>query len=625
MKKSIIKIFLTIFLSLSILFFPIIFSGFNEVDYKYYISDANIDIVINNDGTAVITEKMRYVPNTTIKTIYKKNLPVSNDYFLKCEHYDESNYDGCSDLYKDYKNIKNMAIYKDNKEIIDYSGRSYSSNKNIYFEATNQPFTMTYIYKMDSKYIKKYNDLSVFRYNIDSDFTNGMKNININIILPNDSKIFNIESKNLSGKDIKTKINPKGYKVYKEENEKYGLFSNAGFTNLIIYFDSEVISEKEYDYLYNVPKEEIEFFEEPIIYSLNEFFTYDIFSTIIMIILLILSISKIIKVKIIKRHNKVNNIEKNYHRELSDLISPELSSTVIDNKFEIKTFVMSILLNLKINKKINVSNDEIKIIDINELSNIEILVLELIFNKDKSLLKNELVITFKEIKLNFSNKTNLDIIKNRIKQIYELQLETLYQCDIYDRNLGIKIKNTKKFAIINMIFLILEFIFISDLDWLKIILVVHLILALLSNCSFIKIDSIKNYFISVFKEIRVKVGIIIMAFISLILIFIDPNILAVLILIVLILNICIFSFRDDEILTKNGVEEYKKLLGLKNFILDFSLLKEREIKDVILWEDYLVYATAFGISDKVTKNIPQEILNINIVIHDVENLISIFE
>lgn len=625
MKKSIIKIFLTIFISLSILLFPMIFSGFNEVDYKYYISDANIDIVINNDGTAVITEKMRYVPNTTIKTIYKKNLPVSNDRFLKCKHYNESSYDSCSDLYKDYKNIKNMAIYKDNKEIIDYSGRSYSSNKNIYFEATNQPFIMTYIYKMNSKYIKKYSDLSVFRYNIDSDFTNGMKNININIILPNDSKIFNIESKNLSGKDIKTKINPKGYKVYKEENEKYGLFSNAGFTNLIIYFDSEVISEKEYDYLYNVPKEEIEFFEEPIIYSLNEFFTYDIFSTIIMFILLILSISKIIKVKIIKRHNKINNIEKNYHRELSDLISPELSSTVIDNKFEIKTFVMSILLNLKINKKINVSNDEIKIIDINELSNIEILVLELIFNKDKSLLKNELVITFKEIKLNFSNKTNLDIIKNKIKQIYELQLETLYQCDIYDRNLGIKIKNTKKFAIINMIFLILEFIFISDLDWLKIILVVHLILALLSNCSFIKIDSIQNYFISVFKEIRVKVGIIIMTFISLILIFIDPNILALLILIVLILNICIFSFRDDEILTKNGVEEYKKLLGLKNFILDFSLLKEREIKDVILWEDYLVYATAFGISDKITKNIPQEILNINIVIHDVENLISIFE
>ena len=625
MKKSIIKIFLTIFISLSILLFPMIFSGFNEVDYKYYISDANIDIVINNDGTAVITEKMRYVPNTTIKTIYKKNLPVSNDHFLKCKHYNESSYDSCSDLYKDYKNIKNMAIYKDNKEIIDYSGSSYSSNKNIYFEATNQPFIMTYIYKMDSKYIKKYSDLSVFRYNIDSDFTNGMKNININITLPNDSKIFNIESKNLSGKDIKTKINPKGYKVYKEENEKYGLFSNAGFTNLIIYFDSEVISEKEYDYLYNVPKEEIEFFEEPIIYSLNEFFTYDIFSTIIMIILLILSISKIIKVKIIKRHNKVNNIEKNYHRELSDLISPELSSTVIDNKFEIKTFVMSILLNLKINKKINVSNDEIKIVDINELSNIEILVLELIFNKDKSLLKNELVITFKEIKLNFSNKTNLDIIKNKIKQIYELQLEALYQCDIYDRNLGIKIKNTKKFAIINMIFLILEFIFISDLDWLKIILVVHLILALLSNCSFIKIDSIQNYFISVFKEIRVKVGIIIMTFISLILIFIDPNILAVLILIVLILNICIFSFRDDEILTKNGVEEYKKLLGLKNFILDFSLLKEREIKDVILWEDYLVYATAFGISDKITKNIPQEILNINIVIHDVENLISIFE
>ena len=43
--------------------------------------------------------------------------------------------------------------------------------------------------------------------------------------------------------------------------------------------------------------------------------------------------------------------------------------------------------------------------------------------------------------------------------------------------------------------------------------------------------------------------------------------------------------------------------GLKNYMADFSMLKERDIPDLVLWEKYLVYATAFGISDKVIKQL----------------------
>ena len=36
---------------------------------------------------------------------------------------------------------------------------------------------------------------------------------------------------------------------------------------------------------------------------------------------------------------------------------------------------------------------------------------------------------------------------------------------------------------------------------------------------------------------------------------------------------------------------------------DFSLLNEKEVPDIVLWEKFLVYATAFGIAEKVIKQL----------------------
>lgn len=46
--------------------------------------------------------------------------------------------------------------------------------------------------------------------------------------------------------------------------------------------------------------------------------------------------------------------------------------------------------------------------------------------------------------------------------------------------------------------------------------------------------------------------------------------------------------------TKKSKDIYKKLIGLKNYITDFSILDEREIKELILWEDYLIYSVIFN-------------------------------
>ncbi len=44
-------------------------------------------------------------------------------------------------------------------------------------------------------------------------------------------------------------------------------------------------------------------------------------------------------------------------------------------------------------------------------------------------------------------------------------------------------------------------------------------------------------------------------------------------------------------------------LGLKKYMEDYSLLNEKKVPDIVLWEKFLVYATTFGISKKVIEQL----------------------
>jgi uncharacterized membrane protein len=65
--------------------------------------------------------------------------------------------------------------------------------------------------------------------------------------------------------------------------------------------------------------------------------------------------------------------------------------------------------------------------------------------------------------------------------------------------------------------------------------------------------------------------------------------------------------------TREGRLFYLKWLGLKNYLEDYSLLNEKPPESIILWEEYLVYATALGIADTVRKNlnkiVPEDVWN----------------
>ena len=58
-----------------------------------------------------------------------------------------------------------------------------------------------------------------------------------------------------------------------------------------------------------------------------------------------------------------------------------------------------------------------------------------------------------------------------------------------------------------------------------------------------------------------------------------------------------------NVYTQKGINEKERWKGLRKYMLDFSLLKEKDIPQIVIWEHFLVYATAFGIADKVLKQL----------------------
>lgn len=65
---------------------------------------------------------------------------------------------------------------------------------------------------------------------------------------------------------------------------------------------------------------------------------------------------------------------------------------------------------------------------------------------------------------------------------------------------------------------------------------------------------------------------------------------------------------DDKVLffkvktpkpTEKGQELLNRLQGFKNFLLNYSLLNEREVSHVGIWDNYMIWAALYGIADKV--------------------------
>lgn len=125
-----------------------------------------------------------------------------------------------------------------------------------------------------------------------------------------------------------------------------------------------------------------------------------------------------------------------------------------------------------------------------------------------------------------------------------------------------------------------------------------------------KRTSIKNYTEEETKELEKKAKIIFA------LIFVGPFILITLnlefILFLLstvgvpfaVVTLLVYAYRRANVnieLTKKGIEEQEKLVKLRKFLEDFSLLDEYNEDAVELWEDYLIYAISLGVNTDIVE------------------------
>ena len=63
-----------------------------------------------------------------------------------------------------------------------------------------------------------------------------------------------------------------------------------------------------------------------------------------------------------------------------------------------------------------------------------------------------------------------------------------------------------------------------------------------------------------------------------------------------------FLFTSHKtVLSETGKQKFLELLGFKKFLKEFTIINEREARDVGLWGDYLTYAALFGIADEVAE------------------------
>ena len=58
-----------------------------------------------------------------------------------------------------------------------------------------------------------------------------------------------------------------------------------------------------------------------------------------------------------------------------------------------------------------------------------------------------------------------------------------------------------------------------------------------------------------------------------------------------------------NVLTQKGVDMQEQWKGLKKYMEDFSMLDKRQVPELVIWEKYLVFATVFGVANKVIKQL----------------------
>lgn len=332
---------------------------------------------------------------------------------------------------------------------------------------------------------------------------------------------------------------------------------------------------------------------------------------------IILFIYNIYITKKIRINETINN-----RRDFKGLLEPALAETIIDRSLNLKKVIMSIIMQLKLKGNIEIIDDEsIALINEYDLENYEQKLIKLFFKEKK-------IISFKEI----NNFFNVKKFKETVKIILDIKKDILLQLrdrklfdDEYMENKSI-IKGISYLIIVNLpiIFAIIAIInpmiypilpYTLTLMYIYCMyncyLFYYIIKAVQTNSKILELYIVNSSF---WYNIRLKILPSILNIIGFINYYNINKLLAIQYTLVLLLNILLMKKKNTVILSDKGHEEQIKLLELKKYIEDYSLLDDKNLTAANIWNEYLAYAVAFGIPNNIINKIYEHLYNLNVVV-----------
>ncbi len=63
------------------------------------------------------------------------------------------------------------------------------------------------------------------------------------------------------------------------------------------------------------------------------------------------------------------------------------------------------------------------------------------------------------------------------------------------------------------------------------------------------------------------------------------------------------NFVQASKFSKEGQAQARRVIGFEKYLKDFTLMQERASQEAVLWHDYIVFASLYGIADKVAKEL----------------------
>ena len=267
--------------------------------------------------------------------------------------------------------------------------------------------------------------------------------------------------------------------------------------------------------------------------------------------LLTLSMSKLKNIKEINKIESLNRKEienHQYYRDILNNYSSGILSFVYNRKINYADTLVATILELKKDKFINIDDNGINILK-NEINNLSVGE-RVLMQKLLSIIEINKVnkkISYGELINIFSSKEFIEDFKTAIKS--EAKEKGLYLSKVKTYNIVEKIKHMP-------IIFILLFPFILA-------------------------------FIIIFSEVNLVAYII--------------GLIASFIFLIVYTQLNKYKEENIFIRTKSGIDIQNKLAGLKNYIKDFSVMRDRKIEEIALWDDYLIYAIIFDLKGNLDK------------------------